>query len=735
MRTERKLMSADLQFRLQLLGGFGLRRSTPSGADIVVSSKKARALLAYVAMQEPMRISRERLASLLWPDRVDRQARQNLRKCIASLRRDLGGHADGLLAIDGETFGIRDVVTVDARRLRELADADTIVDLDQAAALCRGPFLCDLATEGEEIRDWALAERVQLDAAAGTILAKLASHADQAGDARKALQASSRLTAIDPFREDWQRLSLRIAARHVGRDQALVQAKSLTALLRKELDVEPEAETAELIEQIRAGDIAQIRAPIRDRGVAIADTISDAPPDRSDHHAAALPKFPVPAHAGGYPMIASALVATVVALLVVYLSAAYGPGGRLESLKPVAAAAIDPSTIPVLVLPFQSETAETTAFAHALTENLLTSMARISSLTVFDGRSTEGVRDRSRPAANESGARFATWGSVRRQGATTRLTVGLSDTTNLRLIWADDITAGDDQIASLDTEIPKRIARDLQVQATYAEAGKLDGTALNLAPMSQLIAKAVTIRFRGVPLDGEPSATALYEEVLRRDRSSAPALIGLAAEHIMSSVSFLNERTPSLAQAEALIDQALQINPRIERSHYWLGNIYLRQGQRALALAEFERALALNPSFLPAEAHAGFSLVLLGHTNDGLSRIDHALTASATDPDARAWLRFAAIAQLELGNDRQAIASLLQAASLSPASPSPLLRAALASAYALTSERAKSQEQFRLLKAAADPTALDQLLKSLSNANPHSLRYWQGLQLAASDPL
>jgi tetratricopeptide (TPR) repeat protein len=155
-----------------------------------------------------------------------------------------------------------------------------------------------------------------------------------------------------------------------------------------------------------------------------------------------------------------------------------------------------------------------------------------------------------------------------------------------------------------------------------------------------------------------------------------------------------------------------------------------------LALAEFERALALNPSFLPAEAHAGFSLVLLGHTNDGLGRIDHALTASATDPNAHAWLRFAAIAQLELGNDRQAIESLLQAASLSPASPGPLLRAALASAYALTSERAKSQEQFRLLKATADPTALDQLLKSLArNAYPHSLRYWQGLQLAASDPL
>ena len=728
-------MSADLQFRLQLLGGWSLRRSTQCDGEIVVSSKKARALLAYVAMREPMRVSRERLASLLWPDRVDRQARQNLRKCIAALRRDLGGHADGLLAIDGETVAIRDVVTVDARRLRELADADTMVDLDQAAALCRGPFVSDLAAEGEEFRDWALAERAQLDAAAGTILAKLASHADQAGDARKALQASSRLTAIDPFREDWQRLILRIAARHVDRDQALMQAKSFTALLRKELDVEPEAETAALIEQIKAGDIAPIPAPIRDRGVAIADPIGDAaPPDRSDYHAAALPKSPVPAHAGSYPMIASALVAAVVAVLVVYLFTAYGPGGRPGSLQPVAAAAIDPSTIPVLVSPLQPETADAAGLAGQLTESLLTSMSRFSSLTVFDGRPVEGARDRSPAVAGKSGARFATWGSVRRQGATTRLTVGLSDATNLRLVWADDITAAADQIASLDSEIPRRIARDMQVQANYAEAGKLDDTALSLAPQSQLLAKAATIRFRGMPLDGEPSPTLLYQEVLRRDRTSAAALTGLAAERVIASANFLDERLPGLAQAEKLLNQALQIKPQSERAHYWLGNVYLSRGQRALALAEFERALALNPSFLPADAHGGFSLVLSGRTNEGLSRIEHALSVAAGDPDARVWLRFAGIAQLELGKDRQAVAALLQAASL--ATPAPLLRAALASAYALTGERAKSQEQFRLMKATADPAALDELLKSLSrSANPHSLRYWQGLQLAASDPL
>jgi hypothetical protein len=69
------LMSTGPEFQLRLLGGFSLHGSARFHDVIGVSSKKGRALLAYVAMQEQMRAGRERLASLLWPDQVDRQAR------------------------------------------------------------------------------------------------------------------------------------------------------------------------------------------------------------------------------------------------------------------------------------------------------------------------------------------------------------------------------------------------------------------------------------------------------------------------------------------------------------------------------------------------------------------------------------------------------------------------------------------------------------------------------------
>jgi Flp pilus assembly protein TadD len=122
-------------------------------------------------------------------------------------------------------------------------------------------------------------------------------------------------------------------------------------------------------------------------------------------------------------------------------------------------------------------------------------------------------------------------------------------------------------------------------------------------------------------------------------------------------------------------------------------------------------------------------MVLAGQAAAGLGRIDRALAESTQDPNERLWLRFAGIARLELGDDQQAIGALQQAAALGP--PAPPLRAALASAYALRGERAQSREQFELLKQAADPVALQQLLDA-AEAHQGS-RYWQGLHLAAAD--
>src|SRR5688572_18497384 len=79
-------MHAALLYRLNLLGGFGLHSIAAPDRPIRVTTRKGRALLAYLAMAPGQRAGREQLAALFWGDRDEHHARQCLRQCLARLR-------------------------------------------------------------------------------------------------------------------------------------------------------------------------------------------------------------------------------------------------------------------------------------------------------------------------------------------------------------------------------------------------------------------------------------------------------------------------------------------------------------------------------------------------------------------------------------------------------------------------------------------------------------------------
>src|SRR5580765_4500704 len=89
---------------LRLLGGFDARLA--SGAALSVTTRKGRALLAYLAMAPGSSQSREKLASLLWGGASDEQARGSLRQAIAGLRQALKGPATRALVSDVHTVSL-----------------------------------------------------------------------------------------------------------------------------------------------------------------------------------------------------------------------------------------------------------------------------------------------------------------------------------------------------------------------------------------------------------------------------------------------------------------------------------------------------------------------------------------------------------------------------------------------------------------------------------------------------
>src|SRR5205085_12172438 len=89
------------RLRLSLLGGFEI--APAKGSPLTLPTRKAHALIAYLALPAGRRHSRDELATLLWDDSDLDQARLSFRQCLFQLRKALGELADRVLVRDGET--------------------------------------------------------------------------------------------------------------------------------------------------------------------------------------------------------------------------------------------------------------------------------------------------------------------------------------------------------------------------------------------------------------------------------------------------------------------------------------------------------------------------------------------------------------------------------------------------------------------------------------------------------
>lgn len=90
--------------RLNIFGPF--RAADALGSEIPVKSRKARALLAYLALPPGKPRSREQVMALLWSDRGDQQARASLRQALSGLRKDLGDETVAALKITDEALAL-----------------------------------------------------------------------------------------------------------------------------------------------------------------------------------------------------------------------------------------------------------------------------------------------------------------------------------------------------------------------------------------------------------------------------------------------------------------------------------------------------------------------------------------------------------------------------------------------------------------------------------------------------
>src|SRR6266540_559038 len=237
--------------RLELLGDLQIRST--AGVLVIISAKKAQALLTYLSVKPAQRVSREKIATLLWSSTGPDQARQSLRQTLSTLRKELTailGDAHALVD-ENDLLGVDEtLVSCDVAEFESLAASDKESALATAAELYRGDFLDGFHLNEERFDQWVIAERDRLHRMSLRLHAHLIELQARRGGVDEAIGTAQRSLRIDALQEPVHRTLMRLYLQSGDVVNALQQYETCARILKRELRIEPDAETKALQREI-----------------------------------------------------------------------------------------------------------------------------------------------------------------------------------------------------------------------------------------------------------------------------------------------------------------------------------------------------------------------------------------------------------------------------------------------------------------------------------------------------
>jgi non-specific serine/threonine protein kinase len=224
------------------------------GREVVLSLRRGLALLAYLALTDRSH-RRDELCSLLWPDVDDREARSRLRHTLYRTSELVG---QSVFDPEGDAVSVAVDTWLDTRELERAlpsgrADLTQIHALRGVANLYRGDLMSGFTIpDSANWDEWQFLERERMRQLAGQLFQALAQEELTAGEWESGLGHARQWLSLDHMHEPAHRLLMQLYASSGQQAAALRQYDQCARTMRSELGVEPEPETSELYERIKA---------------------------------------------------------------------------------------------------------------------------------------------------------------------------------------------------------------------------------------------------------------------------------------------------------------------------------------------------------------------------------------------------------------------------------------------------------------------------------------------------
>src|SRR5438552_9366052 len=279
-------------------------------------------------------------------------------------------------------------------------------------------------------------------------------------------------------------------------------------------------------------------------------------------------------------------------------------GGYTARNKTAAA----PTELPaksIAVLPFDnlSEEKGNAFFAEGVQDEILTRLAKVADLKVISRTSTQHFKsapDNLPQIAKQLGVMHILEGSVQKANEQVRVNVQLINAMTDGHLWADTYDRKLTDIFAVESEIAKTIAETLQARLTGSEKHLMAKTPTANPEAYELYLKG-RFFWNKRTAAGLRRAIDYFDQAISKDPRYALAFAGLADSYLLLPVYGAAAPRDSIPQAKAAARKALELDDALAEAHSSRGRIlggYDFAFDRAIA--EFERAIELNPNYATA---------------------------------------------------------------------------------------------------------------------------------------
>jgi adenylate cyclase len=293
---------------------------------------------------------------------------------------------------------------------------------------------------------------------------------------------------------------------------------------------------------------------------------------------------------------------------------------RLEAWR-AALALPDKPSIAVLAFTNLNSDPEQEYLSDGIAEDIITELSRFGDLFVIARNSSFQYKGRTadiRQVGHELGVRYVLEGSVRRAKDRVRISAQLIDTAAGTHRWAEHYDRKLEDVFAVQDEVVRTIVAILAAHVRKAETERARHKPPNSWQAYDCYLQAVEalLSFHSsYSLEDLYKTRHLLQQSLAIDANYARSYAVLANTYHAAWINPLNSEfldSGVLDQAHQFALKALQLDANLPIAHACLGTVLQWQRDYDASIAEFERAIALNPNYV--DWRFGAALIYAGNS-------------------------------------------------------------------------------------------------------------------------